>query len=664
MFFLKYLPFLLQMFSIAVYSNGIFELDDSEKHILSANKYEIYVDTTNTYSLENIEEQEFHLFEQNALHIENPDATYWVKFTIIPQQQQRTLILESVDPRLNFIQVYTKENGQYTSLAPPSGLDFSFNDKAFQHKNFLFELPSHSPQIDVLVQTKSKLHGLLLFKLETIPSSFAYALAEYFWLAIFYGALLALALYNLMIYLRLRAISYLYFFLYIIASMLMAFGEDGLGFHFIWSDATYFNKLVMGLSPIFYLITFILFGTSYLNIKEEYPKAYNLLLLVTFFSVLYGFYHWLFATNRSFLPISYIFSFIFLYGIVVQKLRDNYTNVTRNFLIAYSFVMLALVIHLMRHAALFDLDWNSVLLVYAMNIACFVEILLLSYAQTDKFRVAQLKKEQEIKKSEEKYRKISNELAEKNTKLEQYIASNNELQSFAYSVSHDLKQPIRTVSSFTKLLKQRIKSIENTPPEIQEFIQFIEQGSENMGNLVSDLLEYSTTNDANKKQFTLVDITEVLALVKNNLQDQIISNNVLIEEINVNVQVMGIRVKIIQLFQNLISNAIKFKAKDRRPVIVIKASTLANQIIFTLEDNGKGIHSDDLDKIFKVFYKNYEDVDDNVTGSGIGLSLCKKIALIHEGDITVESVYQKGTTFSITLPAIVERESEVESYTI
>ena len=221
--------------------------------------------------------------------------------------------------------------------------------------------------------------------------------------------------------------------------------------------------------------------------------------------------------------------------------------------------------------------------------------------------------------------------------------SNAELEQFAYVASHDLQEPLRTISSYVQLLASRYK--DKLDEDANEFIDFAVDGSKRMRQLINSLLEYSRVNRS--KPFEWVDINDVIKEIKVDIKDQIKDSGAVIKYNNMP-KIYGDYVLLGQLFQNLIGNAIKFR-RDNSPEIHISSERKNGSYVFAVKDNGIGIPKEYNEKIFIIFQRlnNRE----KYPGTGIGLSICKKIVEKHGGTIWVESEPGKGSSFFFTLNA-------------
>jgi PAS domain S-box-containing protein len=228
--------------------------------------------------------------------------------------------------------------------------------------------------------------------------------------------------------------------------------------------------------------------------------------------------------------------------------------------------------------------------------------------------------------------------------LEELKRSNTELQEFAYVASHDLQEPLRMVTSYLTLLARRYKG--KLEQDADEFIEYAVDGAERMQGLIEALLLYSRVNTRGKPPEP-TDCEEVLKQTLNNLQ-------VAIEEKDAEVThdplpgIMADDIQMVQLFQNLIGNGIKFQEEGQRPQVHISAEDQGGKWLFSFSDNGIGIDPESSERIFTIFQRLH--ARGKYPGTGIGLSVCKRIVERHGGRIWVESEPGKGATFKFTLP--------------
>jgi len=239
----------------------------------------------------------------------------------------------------------------------------------------------------------------------------------------------------------------------------------------------------------------------------------------------------------------------------------------------------------------------------------------------------------ERRRTEQQLARYSQELARSNAELEQ----------FAYVASHDLQEPLRMVASFTQLLAKRYR--DRLDQDAHEFIGYAVDGATRMQRLINDLLAYSRVGTRGKP-FQLKDGNDVFRQARDNLTKAIEDSGALIFTDHLP-SVKGDEMQLIQLFQNLMANAIKFRGPES-PQIQVSAAKNGREWVFTVKDNGIGIAPEHQERIFSIFQRLHQRSE--YPGTGIGLAMCKKIVERHGGRIWVESQVGAGSTFYFTIP--------------
>jgi light-regulated signal transduction histidine kinase (bacteriophytochrome) len=238
-------------------------------------------------------------------------------------------------------------------------------------------------------------------------------------------------------------------------------------------------------------------------------------------------------------------------------------------------------------------------------------------------------------------------------KVEELARSNCDLEQFAYVASHDLQEPLRMVAAYTQLLADRYRG--KLDKDADRYIGYAVEGATRMQALLEDLLAFSRVG---RNGFVRKPIDANVAV------DEALRNlTIAVKENGVTVTrgalptVVADRVHLVQLFQNLIANAIKFRGQEA-PRITISAEKQGEEWAFSLSDNGIGIASEHRDFIFKMFQRLHTRAE--YPGNGVGLAICKKIVERHGGRIWVESELGRGSNFRFTFPATAADRTDIK----
>jgi PAS domain S-box-containing protein len=263
---------------------------------------------------------------------------------------------------------------------------------------------------------------------------------------------------------------------------------------------------------------------------------------------------------------------------------------------------------------------------------------------------------EELAASNEELMAINEEVAEANQNLQR---SNQELEQFAYITSHDLQEPLRKIKTFTNLLMDHADAVN---PEGAALVVKINRSAERMTLLIRDLLDFSRLQ-VPTKSFAEVNLVSIIQAVIDDFE-LVIGNEKAIVRVGDLPTIQGVSTQLNQLFYNLLSNALKFKARDAQPMVEInsrllnagavaeimgEAVTADTYYDITISDEGIGMEAQYLQQIFEIFKRLHGNAE--FPGSGMGLAICKRIVSNHNGYIFVESETGKGSTFHVILPA-------------
>lgn len=280
--------------------------------------------------------------------------------------------------------------------------------------------------------------------------------------------------------------------------------------------------------------------------------------------------------------------------------------------------------------------WANIVLTAVFN----HEKKLIGFAKVTRDLSERKESERELKHSRDQYRKLTAELRKINEELSY---TNRELEQFTSIVSHDLQEPVRTVKSFLQLIQMKLETREYDNLVI--YVNKAIEASNRMREMIQNLLSYSQLT---KEEITerSIDVRELISLSLQNLKAAIdVAKAEIIIETEIET-IQGDPVQLVQLIQNLVSNALKF-TNQPSPSIRINCKMENQHVKFSVTDNGIGIDRSDSEKIFEIFRRLHTKTE--YPGTGIGLAICKKIVDRHKGRIWPESEPGKGTTFHFTL---------------
>lgn len=260
---------------------------------------------------------------------------------------------------------------------------------------------------------------------------------------------------------------------------------------------------------------------------------------------------------------------------------------------------------------------------------------------------------------------MKNDLAQYNLTMEELVASrteqlarsNDDLQQFAHVASHDLKEPLRKIATFSNILNEQYK--QELSDKAKLYLEKIEKASIRMSVMIEGVLAYSMVS-TDEQAFEAISLNSVMEDVKNDLELAIIQKDAMLQYGQLP-RIRGIRILIYQLFYNLVSNSLKFSRESVPPVIDItseKVTRTVNKktgdfVHIIIKDNGIGFNPDYAERIFSVFSRL--NAKEMYEGTGLGLALCRKIVLRHGGEITAESDEGYQSTFHIYLPELVSK---------
>jgi len=589
-------------------------------------------------------------FSVKGIQFNDPGAAFWIRFKLKDiSSGNNSWLLELYDNRLDDIVLYLPlKDGSYSIIR--AGDKKVFSEKKFQHINFVFQLPPLSSEESVVYLRVYSRHEIFMYGLvRSVQRYVAYTTHEYFYVSVFYGILLALAIYNLLmlVSVRDRDNSFIYYILYVASTGFYSLSRDGMGFQFVWPNYPVLNDFAEPLGLYCIAISLLLYARSFLNTRFNNPVLDKLIisaivvrtLVFVIGLVVSGQFTRNLYMDFPLMLLAYVAGFL--------SYKGGY-KASRYYIIGFTFLFIDFCIMLLEA---FGVVINDVLAFYSFNMGVVIQFVVLSIALGDRVRliireknevqenlIIQLKAQEAFKDQinlqlEEKVKERTLELEEKNSQLD----------SFVYKASHDIKGPLRSLMGLTKV---GLVDFENMP-EVAVYFQHIMKTSTKLDIILEDLLTV-TKLKTSQLQKSRIDVQAMMKEILDHFNHLhgftrlTISIDVQEEEVWVSDEKV-----LYSILQNLTENAIKYQDENKMdPWLKVSFQIAEQEVTIAFEDNGAGISQTHLDKIFDMFYK----VNDKSVGSGLGLYILKQAVQKLRGTVKVTSVQGEGTTFTVVIP--------------
>ncbi len=438
-----------------VFASTIVHLNDSEEsYTLLGEDIDIFEDSAKTYTIQQVSAPGFPLFNVNKEKYafnRNPNAVYWIRFSIKNSSRfDKNFMFETYSPHTNLIQLFVPD-GKGGFRMKEAGENFIFDKREHINKNIVFDLPvgDSSQVLTYYVRIESKNYSGFDFRIKSVNYFMYYSTNEYYFLGLYYGILLIMAVYNLLIYISVRENVYLFYVFYVLTGILNTMTDDGLGFQYVWSEYPQLIRFVgIYLAPSMLMVTFVFYSIVFLELKTNFPKLRQLLLGSMVMYFIYYFLIILFAPDFIHFKIVYIIPFLLSYVVSIYTFRKGYKP-ARFFIVAYTFVLISIVIIQLRAMQMIP---GNLFTVYSLNYGLVFEIVILSFALADRIRI--------IKKANEEAQKEIIERLEENKALQEKV--NRELEQKVAERTQELKSKngeLEEANSKLKVLNEKVNEM-------------------------------------------------------------------------------------------------------------------------------------------------------------------------------------------------------------
>jgi len=454
---------------------------------------------------------------------------------------------------------------------------------------------------------------------------------------IFFGIIMAMYIYNSILYISSRKSIYGYYVLYLTFFILMLIAYNGYLYQYIWPNSPNLNSVTIPILMYAFIVTGVIFGRNFLDMKTSYPDIYQIseyfiysVVISAVILYLLGGYHYLVMGS---ILSTLVFSFFMFYMGLVSWLNSNHW--ARYFLMGSTAGLLGTFI---TASSVISLIPFSTLSYRAIDIGVVIDAMLLSLALAERMRIVQ----------EEKI------LAEKKAKENANISTQVK-DEFISKMSHELRTPLNSIMGFIPLVAKEVNDVKTL-----SYISTMYNSSQSLLHIIDELLNLSDYQKGkmklNEAPFYPMDkFLTCIKLFEGAAQDKSI---VYISQINSKMpdKLFGDSDKILQILYNFISNAIKFTPDEGHVHIIVSYNDATEQLTLSVKDSGIGIKQADQDSIFEVFTQSDNSTTRRFGGTGIGLTLCKEFALMMNANIILESELNQGSTFSLHVPLQVPKE--------
>ncbi|MDJ1501095.1 hybrid sensor histidine kinase/response regulator [Xanthocytophaga agilis] len=555
-------------------------------------------------------------------------AGYWLRFTIL-SPPDKNWILSIHNPLLVHAKLYIPQRDSGFQVQEWG----SQTTKLYSYKYPIFSIKPQSatPQTYYLyVWGDGPLDLPVLIESETFFQKKDHI--EQFWQGIFYGILFVMAVYNFILYVFLRDLSYLYYVLYLILIAFFLLSLSGYGNEWLWSSPSWWSDRAVFITGSLTAIMIVIFCLQFLHLRKTLPAWYKIgryFIIVTVVEVILGAFLLDLSLNMLLLTITAAIFVIIILSISIKSYQNG--NLSAGYLLLAWTVMLISVGIAVLNA--FGLIPSNTFTLKSLQIGSVTDVILISLALVDRIHSIQMQK---IQIEQEKNN------AEHNQKVKEEILA---------TMSHEIRTPLNAVIGFAKLLEKT-----NTTQTQSDYIRHIHESAENLLVLINDILDLSKIN-AGKVTFEQVEINlqECVRHLFETLQFQVTEKKLeMIADIQEDVPTLflGDPVRLNQILLNLLSNAVKFTPKGS-VTLRIRTLKLEKQqiaLLFEVEDTGIGIPANRLSSIFEGFTQASDQTTRMYGGTGLGLAIVKQLVEMQGGNIAVKSQLGVGSVFSVALP--------------
>lgn len=675
-FFLKYylckrincVIILLGLFShFNVWSQARYSIQDVSGRQRLDTYVGAYIDSTGVKTFDEIKasdfQRHFRFLDQRALKFGYLRPTLWLKVVVKNESMASDWYLELPAPFLEYVDFYIENDDKWNHIE--TGYFRPFNQRGIPHTSFVvplhFSIDSISTVYIKIGGTSPKTFPLFVVEKEEFNDKTRYADVGY---GIFFGILLVMIFYNVVIFLTLRQGNYLLYVCTIICTLLIFAASTGYGGKFLWPESPMMNYYAGRLTLPVLTLFLAVFAIRFLEAKKYSRIIYYSLATLVPVSVIA-----LVLVVTGILPsagnnLISVTTVLLITSGIVCRIKGN--KIANFFIAAWTVYLFGGLMLTLRNSGFFEFNfWTTHLVEFGAGL----ETTIIALALGDRYRrykeekeEAQrlaLKLQQEITgKLEIMVRQRTDELSKANEELSATLETNQlqteiiknkneELDAFFYRISHDLKGPVSSMLGLSVIAQQEVKD-----PLALDYLEKQNRQVERLNHIITGLINLTQLNNANLKR-ELVDFNKLIdGCIQSFSGARNFSSITFKKDIRLAVPFYCEWVLVNAIFQNLIENAIKYSI-DALPCVGISVREESDWVCIEVSDNGLGISTEHQVKIFDLFYR----ASGNIKGSGLGLYILKRSVEMLKGTIELKSEIDKGSTFTVRLPLITQPDA-------
>lgn len=572
----------------------------------------------------------------------------WLKFKFQAEEltQPRRFYIRFTNPELNELLLFL--NGEPLSPFNKLGSKYSFQQRFYEHPNYIIRIdfnPGDVKELTVKIQTSGSMRSRI--SLLTDAELMSEQLEARLYLGAYYGLIIIMCLYYLTVFALGREEVYLWFSLSLASLIVVEMQLDGILFQYLYpsSPNLSFSFLILPILSV-YVFAFI-FTDRFLSAKEKHPLLHKIFVAHQYAAVLIILAVFLLP---KFWVLCLLIPFVFtgggtciLAGLV--NIAAGYRS-GKFYLLAITAVTLGSLVYTAMYLGVFP---SSLFLENILKITSTLEVLLLSFALTDRYREIQLERE-----------------IFKDTMLDSLTKANKMKDEFLSVVSHELRTPMNGIQGALDLIKSKDQRSEKS---IDNFVGLAEHSTREMVTMINNILDHIDLQNSVAVKHSTFNLRDDFTRLVTDMKNYGLSKGVDLQlkfSDSVAVIYQGDPQKLFKILRHLLSNAMKFTFKGKI-VISVDAKQLEgeeNQDTLTIvfKDTGTGIKPEHLEKIFEAFRQQDSSMSRDHQGLGLGLPICKALLDCLGGSLDIESTYQQGTVVTIKFKLeVVERKAVLQS---